>query len=168
MALRLGKACEASVVIDAPRDAVWELVSDPRNLPKWDRHITKVVGIPPGGIDVDTEYTTVVTFMGVSAHVDAEVLEFKPPEYARIRLSGPLIRGVVTTRVTPLDGSNSCRLEQDVDYDLRGGPLGKVASTIGVCGPCSGEKIASTVLVPPTSPASNVISLLPPPQRPEA
>ena len=122
-----------SVEVDAPPETVWELVSDPRNLPKWDRHITKVVGIPPGGIDVGTEYTTIVTFMAVNAHVDAEVLEFKPPEYAKIQLSGPLIRGVVTTRVTPVDGRS--RLEQAVDYELRGGPLGKFASkALGVTG----------------------------------
>ena len=117
----------ASVEIDAPQKVAWDVVSDPRNLPMWDRHITKVVGVPSTGLDVGVEYTTRLTFWGASAHVDAEVLEMKPPEVSKIRLSGPLIQATVTTRVTSL-GEDRCRLEHEVEYRFRGGPLGMMAA----------------------------------------
>ena len=117
----------APVIIEASAKEVWDVVSDPRQLPRWDRHITKVVGVPPGGLEEGTEYTTLVTFFGVSAHVDAKVLEVRPPEYARIQLSGPVIRATVTTTVEEIEEGRS-RLTQEVDYQLRGGPLGRLAS----------------------------------------
>ena len=117
----------ASVEIDADPEEVWAVVADPRSLPKWDRHITKVIGVSPQGIAEGTEYSTVVSFMGVNAHVDAEVLEFKPPEHSRIRLSGPVLEAVVTTRISPSDDRRT-RLEHVVDYEFRGGFLGKFVS----------------------------------------
>jgi uncharacterized protein YndB with AHSA1/START domain len=117
----------ASVVIDASPKEVWEVVADPRNLPHWNRRITKVHGVPRDGIEDGTEYTTVVSFMGVGAHVDAEVVELQPPELSRIRLSGPVLDAVVTTRLTELDDGKT-ELEQVVDYDLRGGALGRLAA----------------------------------------
>ena len=35
MVLRVGKSCEASVVVDAPVDAVWSLVSDVTRTGEW-------------------------------------------------------------------------------------------------------------------------------------
>ncbi len=117
----------ASVVIDAPPKEVWEIVSDPRNLPHWNRRITKVHGVPRDGIEEGTEYTTVVSFMGVGAHVDAEVLELEPPEHSRIKLSGPVLQAIVTTSLAELDGGKT-ELEHVIDYDLRGGALGRLAA----------------------------------------
>ena len=116
----------ASVVIDAPPKEVWEIVADPRHLPRWNRRITKVHGVPRDGIEAGTEYTTVVSFMGVGAHVDAEVLDVEPPEFSRIKLSGPVLRAVVTTRLTEDDGGKT-KLEHVVDYEFRGGVLGRLA-----------------------------------------
>src|SRR5437870_4418038 len=122
-----GSEAHVSVEVDALPERVWEVVTDPRNLPRWDRHVTKVVGVPPEGLDVGTEYTTRLTFWSVGAHVDAEVLEFKPPEHSKIRLTGPLIEAVVTTHVTPI-GEDRSRLEHDIEYRFRGGPLGHIAA----------------------------------------
>ena len=118
---------EVTVEVNASQEEVWAVVSDPRNLPRWDRHVTKVVGVPPGGLDVGVEYTTRLTFWGVSAHVEAEVLEFKPPELSRIRLTGPLIEAMVTTSVVAID-ENRSRIEHDIEYRFRGGPLGLLAA----------------------------------------
>ena len=35
MALRVGKSCEASIIVDAPVDAVWTLVSDVTRTGEW-------------------------------------------------------------------------------------------------------------------------------------
>jgi uncharacterized protein YndB with AHSA1/START domain len=116
-----------TVDVDAAPDDVWEVVADPRNLPRWDRHVTKVVGVPTGGLEVGTEYTTRLTFWGVSAHVEAEVLELDAPKRSRIRLSGPLIQAAVTTRLIPI-GEDRTRIEHHVEYRFRGGPLGHLAA----------------------------------------
>jgi uncharacterized membrane protein len=116
----------ASVDIDAPPERVWEVVSDPRNLPLWDRHIVAVEGLPPDGVKEGSRYTTVLKLISVHAHVPAEVLELDPPRLGRVRLGG-LIDAVVTTRIDPLSGNRS-RLEHHVNYEFRGGPLGKLAA----------------------------------------
>ena len=122
-----GSQVHVSVEVDAPPEDVWNVVADPRNLPRWDRHITKVVGVPRDGLEVGTEYTTRLTFWGVSAHVEAEVLDLKPTELSRIRLSGPLIQATVTTHITPIEEARTT-LEHDVEYRFRGGPLGHIAA----------------------------------------
>ena len=122
-----GSEVHASVDVDAAPEEVWKVVADPRNLPEWDRHITKVVGVPPGGLEVGTEYDTRMTFWSVSAHVEAEVLELDPPKHSVIRLSGPLIKATVTTTITPI-GEDRTRLEHHVEYEFRGGPLGHIAA----------------------------------------
>jgi uncharacterized protein YndB with AHSA1/START domain len=117
----------ASVEVDAPIEKAWEVVADPRNLPRWNRRITKVHGVPRDGLAEGTEYTTIVSFAGVGAHVDAEVLEIKPPEYSKIRLSGPVLEAIVTTNLSPIDERRT-RIEQVVDYEFRGGILGRLAA----------------------------------------
>jgi uncharacterized protein YndB with AHSA1/START domain len=116
----------ATVDIDASPERVWAVVSDPRNLPLWDRHVDSVLDVPPEGVHRGSRYTTVLRFMSVRAIIGAEVLELDPPRFGRILLSG-LLEATVTTRVDPLDGNRS-RLEHEVEYRFRGGPLGRIAA----------------------------------------
>jgi uncharacterized membrane protein len=114
------------LVIEAPPDAVWEVVSDPRNLPHWDRHITKVEGVPPDGLRRGTRYLTELRLLAFRADVEGEVLEWDPPRRSVIRLSGLLV-ATVTTEVEPLPGDRSL-LEHTIEYRFRGGPLGELAA----------------------------------------
>jgi uncharacterized membrane protein len=114
------------VEIDAPPIDVWKVVCDPTNLPRWDRHITRVEGVPETGIREGTDYETEVRFFGVRARVYAHVAELRPHEYSRIRLYGPMLDAIVETRIDPIDGDRT-RLEHEVDYRFRGGRLGKLA-----------------------------------------
>jgi uncharacterized protein YndB with AHSA1/START domain len=116
---------EASEVIDAPPQAVWNVVADPNNLPLWDHHVYEVKGVPEEGLHRGTEYTTGVKFMGARAHATAKVLEIEPGRYSRIELHG-LLDGVVETWLEPLDRGRT-RLRHRVDYRFRGGPIGEVA-----------------------------------------
>jgi uncharacterized protein YndB with AHSA1/START domain len=114
----------ASETIDASPQEVWEIVSDPHNLPLWNRHIREVRDVPEHGLKEGTRYWTRLSFLGVSARVDAEVEEIDPPRFARIRLTGPL-DAVVRTWVRPA-GSGRSRLEHEIEYHLRGGPVGEL------------------------------------------
>ena len=117
---------EFDIVIDAPPEAVWEVISDPRNLPHWNRHIVHVDGIPDGGLRVGTRYTTEMRFMALWTTIDGEVLEWDPPRLSTIRLSG-LLNATVTSTVEPLSGGRSL-LEHAIDYRFRGGPFGELAA----------------------------------------
>jgi carbon monoxide dehydrogenase subunit G len=116
----------ASAEIEAPIELVWEVVSDPRNLPHWERHIVRVTGVPKEGLREGTRYVTEMRFMSVRANVKAEVLEWDPPRRATFQLVG-LLDATVTTTVEPL-GPDRTRLDHVVEYSFRGGPLGSVAA----------------------------------------
>lgn len=115
-----------AVEVDAPPEAVWAVVSNPRNLPHWDRHIVAVEGRPEDELGRDVAYTIVMRFMAMHARVRAKVLEWSPPLRSRIRLSG-LLDATVDTKVSPLPGGRS-RLEHHVDYRFKGGALGELAA----------------------------------------
>lgn len=117
---------EVLVEVEAPPERVWEVVSDPRKLSHWDRHVESVEGVPAGGLAEGVRYTTVMRFMAVRGHVAAEVLEFDPPQRAVIMLTG-LIDAIVTTTVEPLPGDRSL-LKHVVDYHFRGGFIGDFAA----------------------------------------
>lgn len=112
--------------VDASPERVWEVVSNPVNLPHWDRHIVRVEGVPASGLSAGVRYVTVMRFMAVRARVRAEVLEWEAPRRSTIRLAGAL-DATVTTTVEPLEDGRS-RLEHVVRYRFRGGPFGDLAA----------------------------------------
>ncbi|MCA1727644.1 MAG: SRPBCC family protein [Actinobacteria bacterium] len=113
------------VEVEAPREHVWNVIADPRNLPKWDRRVVSVKGVPEGGLRPGTRYVTEVALLAIHARMDAFVLDVRPPEYAEIELSGAPLRATVRTRLTELDPART-RLDQDVEYHVRGGTVGEV------------------------------------------
>jgi len=115
-----------AVEVDAPAEDVWAFISDPRNLPRWDRHITAVEGVPDQGLSVGVRDSTELRFVGVAGIVDAEVLEWDPPRSSKIRLRG-FIEAMVFTRVEPLPRGRS-RIVHEVRYGFRGGPVGSLAA----------------------------------------
>jgi carbon monoxide dehydrogenase subunit G len=114
-----------AVEIDAPPERVWEVISNPGNLPHWQRHITRVTGVPKTGLSEGATYTVELRFFAVRAKVRARVLEWEPPRRVSVRLSG-VLHGSVTSTVEPV-GRRRSRLEHVVDYRFRGGRLGAVA-----------------------------------------
>ena len=111
-------------MVDATPEEVWSVVSDPRNLPKWNRSIRSVHGVPEDGLKQGSRYWTKMAVLGVTFRIDAQVEEIDPPRFSRICLSGPL-DATVRTWVRPA-GPGRSRLEHEVDYRLRGGPIGAV------------------------------------------
>ena len=113
-----------SLIVEASPEEVWDVVADPRNLPRWNRFIRSVRDVPENGLRAGSKYWTVLGGLGVSVKVRADVEEIEPPRYSRVRLSGPL-DAVVTTWVRPA-GSGRTRLEHEVEYHLRGGAVGEL------------------------------------------
>ena len=114
-----------STIVDAPVEEVWSVVSDPRNLPRWNKHIVAVHDVPEDGLQPGSRYWTEIGGGGVHFQVRAQVEELDSPRYSRIRLSGPL-DAVVQTWVHPA-GSKRSRLEHQVDFRLHHtGALGEL------------------------------------------
>ncbi len=114
----------SSAVIDATPAEVWDIVGDPRNLPQWNKHILAVHEVPPTGLKPGAKYWTEMGGFGVRFRILAEVIELDPPRYSWIRLSGP-VDASVRTWVHPA-GERQATLEHEVDYHVRGGPLGEI------------------------------------------
>lgn len=112
------------VLIDAPADEVWDIVGDPRNLPQWNKHIHAVREVPPTGLKPGARYWTEMGGFGVRFRIMAEVVELEPPRYSWIRLSGPVTASVRTWVHPTADGRSE--LEHEVEYHVRGGPIGEV------------------------------------------
>jgi uncharacterized protein YndB with AHSA1/START domain len=115
---------EFSVEVDAPPERVWAIVSDPANIPHWERHVVSV-HVPDGGLGEGSRYTVVMGFMGVKVTVRGEILGWEPPSHATIRLRGPLDATIDTT-VAELPRNRSV-LRHEVTYRFRG-PLGGVVA----------------------------------------
>jgi hypothetical protein len=111
---------EFSVEVEAPPESVWEIASDPRNLPQWDKHIVRV-DTPKSGSRPGAAYDVVMRLMGVQSTVRATVLEWEPPWRSRVKLEG-LLEATVTTSVASLPFDRSM-LRHEVTYRFRG-PLG--------------------------------------------
>jgi uncharacterized membrane protein len=108
---------EFSVEVDAPPQRVWQVTSDPANLPHWDRHIESV-DVPEGGLGLGVRYRVMMRFMSLRTTVEAEVLEWEPPWRAVIRLSG-LLEATVTTAIASLPYERSV-LRHEITYRFRG------------------------------------------------
>jgi uncharacterized protein YndB with AHSA1/START domain len=120
-----------SVEVDASPERVWEVASDPGNLPQWDRHIIRV-RLPEGGLGPGVKYEVDMGFMAVHTTVAAEVLEWERPWRTRIALHG-LLEAVVTTSIASLPHDRSL-LRHEVEYRFKG-PLGGFgAASLNVLG----------------------------------
>lgn len=108
---------EFSVEIDAPPERVWQVTSNPANLPHWDKHIESVA-VPDGGLGLGVRYRVMMRFMSLRTTVDAEVLEWEPPWRAAIRLSG-LLEATVATAIASLPHERSV-LRHEITYRFRG------------------------------------------------
>lgn len=116
---------EFSVEVEASPEEVWAVVSDPRNIPSWDRHVVNV-RIPDGSFGLGSTYTVVMSFMGVRVTVRGEIVRWEPPSHAAIRLLGPL-DATIETSVASLPRERSL-LRHEVTYTFRG-PLGGIVAT---------------------------------------
>jgi uncharacterized protein YndB with AHSA1/START domain len=116
---------EFSVEVDATPRRVWSVVSDPSNIPSWERHVVRVHIDDEERYGLGSTYTVDMSFMGVRVTVRGEILEWEPPSRARIHLAGPLDADILTT-VSSLPKSRSV-LRHEVTYSFRG-PLGRVVA----------------------------------------
>jgi uncharacterized protein YndB with AHSA1/START domain len=113
---------EYSVEVDAPPEVVWEVASDPRSLPAWERLIESV-WVPQTGLGAGVAFEVTMSFMGVRATVPCLVSEWEPPWRSVVELEG-LLEATVATSVAKLPYDRSV-LRHEVAYVFRG-PLAQL------------------------------------------
>jgi carbon monoxide dehydrogenase subunit G len=111
-----------SIEIDAPPQAVWDVVMDPTRLGDW---VTIHRGL--GKHDADHMEQS-LHIRGVTFHVKWELAESRKPRVAVWEGRGPARSKAHTAyRLTALDGGRT-RFDYENDFKAPLGPLGAVAS----------------------------------------
>jgi uncharacterized protein YndB with AHSA1/START domain len=116
---------EFSVEVNATPKRVWKVVSDPRNIPAWERHVVGVEVREGEAFGLGSTYRVEMSFMGVGVRIRGEVVEWEPPSRGRLHLRGPLDATILTT-VSSLPRGRSV-LRHEVTYTFRG-VLGRVVA----------------------------------------
>lgn len=121
-----------SIDVELPIAEVWNLWTDVRILPQLSSSTTEVLDAPERLTEVGQTFRQVVRAVGRCFEVDWTVRSIAPEDHLTIEGSpGMGVRPTLTERVEPLSPTRT-RLTIDVDYSLPFGPLGRLASKLGV------------------------------------
>ena len=121
-----------SVAVDRPIADVWDIWTDVRILPQLSSSTTEVLDAPQRLTEVGQTFRQVVRAVGRCFDVTWTVTSVEDREH--LTIEGSVVMGVtpqLTERVTSLSPTRT-RLTIDVDYTLPFGPLGRLASKLGV------------------------------------
>lgn len=106
---------DARATIDAPPEAVWAFVSDPRRYPEWSVVTERMTEVEDGPVQEGTRYSEIGglgPFTGVSEWV---VTSFDPPRRQVHEGDDGTVLTVLTIEVDPIDGGESTRLHQTIE-----------------------------------------------------
>jgi len=121
-----------SVDVDRPLAEVWDIWTDVRILPDLSPNTTAVLDAPERLTDVGQTFRQVVHAVGRCFDVTWKVTSVADRDHLTIHGSVGLgVSQTLTERVTSLSPTRT-RLTIDVEYKLPFGPLGRLASKLGV------------------------------------
>jgi uncharacterized membrane protein len=121
-----------SETIDRPSAAVWAVLEDVRRLPEFSRSTVEISGAPERLTAPGQTFHQVVRQVGRRFESEWRVLEIEAGRL--LVIEGSVGFGVtyrLTEQVTVISPT-SCRFSLTVDYRLPFGPLGRMASKLGV------------------------------------
>ena len=125
-------AFSRSVDVDRPVADVWHIWTDVRILPQLSPSTSEVLDAPERLTEVGQTFRQIVRAVGRCFEVDWTVTSIEDCDHLTIESS--VVMGVtpqLTERVKSLS-ANRTRLTIDVEYTLPFGPLGRLASKLGV------------------------------------
>jgi len=129
---------ERNLTVQAEPDRVWAVLVDVRALPKVSPHTVEVRHTPDQLTHEGERFTQVVVAAGKRFKSEWEVVGFEPGRSLAIEGSvGFGVRYCLTQTVEPA-GPGGSTLSVRIRYKLPFGPLGRVASRLGV------ERLAGT------------------------
>lgn len=123
---------EQSVIVERPVDEVWDVWTDVRLLPDLSHSTTAVSGAPERLSAPGETFEQTVRAAGRQVHTTWTVTDIEPADHLTIAgRPAPGVAVELTERVEDL-GDDRTRLTLRIDYRLPFGPLGAVASRLGV------------------------------------
>ena len=129
---------ERSIEVRAEPARVWDVLVDVRCLPKVSSHTVEVKNAPERLTHRGQRFTQVVAAVGKRFESEWEVRRFDPGRAIAIEGSvGFGVRYCLTQTVAP-SGPGRSTLSVRIQYKLPFGPLGRIASRLGV------ERLAAT------------------------
>jgi uncharacterized membrane protein len=119
---------ERRCVIDADRDAVWKVVSDPDRYPTFMPNLARWETITEGPMGIGSRYTVHWKIGSVPVGGVLEVVEFdEPRDLAWTSITGITVRGRFRLRN---DAEGRTRVTFRLSYQAPGGILGLIADWI--------------------------------------
>lgn len=121
-----------SVDVDLPIAEVWDIWTDVRILPQLSSSTSEVLDAPERLTEVGQTFRQIVRAVGRCFEVDWTVTSIEDRDHLTIESSKVMgVTPQLTERVEALSPTRT-RLTIDVEYSLPFGPLGRVASKLGV------------------------------------
>jgi uncharacterized protein YndB with AHSA1/START domain len=119
----------ASIQIDAPPEAVWDVVMDPHRLHEWVTIHRKLSTAADPPLQIGDELDQTLHLRGVNFKVHWTVREADPPHRAVWEGRGPARSRALTVYEVTANGGGS-RFDYHNEFRAPMGPLGSVASRV--------------------------------------
>jgi uncharacterized membrane protein len=117
-----------SIVVDAPIEAVWDLVMDPERLGEWVTIHRSVSDVPAGELTTGSRFRQRLRLRGVPLKVRWEIVECRRPR--RARWHGEAAAGATAEIVYDLsEVDGGTRFDYENRFELPAGKVGKLAAS---------------------------------------
>jgi len=116
-----------TVEVEAPAEKVFEMLDNPENFPVYVPNVTKVSNIHRSEKRLGDTFDVVYSMMGLDFPEKFTYSEYAKPKRLAARYEGRMT-GSMGITLQPKGGKTLATL--DVDYEIRPGPLGKLANKL--------------------------------------
>ena len=116
-----------TVEVEGPVEKVFEMLDDPENFPVYVPNVTKVSNIRRTDKRLGDTFDVVYSMMGMDFNEKFTYSEYAKPQRLAARYEGRMT-GSMGITLEPKGGKTLATL--DVDYEVRPGPLGKIANKL--------------------------------------
>ena len=116
-----------STVIGAPAERVFAILTDPDRLPQYAPGVGRVEDVRRSPDGILSSGRIIYSVMGIDFPMTVTIAEHAPPRRLVVRMAGG-IDGTQTWTLEPQ--GDATRLGNRVEYEVRGGLLGKAINTL--------------------------------------
>jgi uncharacterized protein YndB with AHSA1/START domain len=118
---------ECQIGIDAPRELVYDVLADPRCLHEWVTIQEELEEAPDGDLEPGSQLRQRMKVAGRRFHLNWTVVEAERPSRIVWEGHGPMRTKARAVYELSADGDGTTRFNYVNEYQLPGGPAGRVA-----------------------------------------
>lgn len=117
---------DLSTLVDRPVPEIFDFLSDPLNLPKWQSMVARIEQATPGEPAIGTKYRVFAQALGRNIEGEMQITAFEPPhKVGFVNQSGPM-RVNITVTLKPVGSGAKIALHAE------GNPAGMFALAEGI------------------------------------